>query len=111
MLALYGYLVIMILLYIVLTNKTSVHFSLVVIPIIFQIIAGFNFTELGEYMVTGLTNIIKSGIMLTFATLFFGIMFDTGMFDPLIKGVIKFSGGNPVKITIGTAIIAMCAHL
>src|SRR5690625_233402 len=111
MLALYGFLVIMILLYLVLTKKTSVHFSLVVIPIIFAIIAGFNFSELGDFMGTGLTNIAQTGIMLTFATLFFGIMFDTGMFDPLIKGVIKFSGGNPVKITIGTAIIAMCAHL
>ena len=111
MLALYGFLVIMILLYLVLTKKTSVHFSLVVIPIIFAIIAGFNFSELSDFMGTGLTNIAQTGIMLTFATLFFGIMFDTGMFDPLIKGVIKFSGGNPVKITIGTAIIAMCAHL
>src|SRR5699024_2280618 len=100
MLALYGFLVIMILLYLVLTKTTSVHFCLVVIPIIFAIIAGFNFSDLSDFMGTGLTNIAQTGIMLTFATLFFGIMFDTGMFDPLIKGVIKFAGGNPVKITI-----------
>lgn len=38
-------------------------------------------------------------------------MFDTGMFDPLIKGVLRFSGGDPIKIAIGTAIIAMASHL
>ncbi len=111
MLALYGFLIIVILLYLVLTKKTSIHFSLVIVPIVFAIIAGFSFDELGEFMGAGLTDIAHTGIMLTFATLFFGIMFDTGMFDPLIKGVIRFSGGNPVKITIGTAIIAMAAHL
>lgn len=111
MLALYGFLTIVILLYLVLTKKTSVHFALVIIPIIFALIAGFGFDELGKFMGSGLSSIAHTGIMLTFATLFFGIMFDTGMFDPLIKGVIRFSGGNPVKITIGTAIIAMLAHL
>src|SRR5699024_9932413 len=111
MLALYGFLVIMILLYMIISVYVDVLFSHFVIPIIFAIITVFNFSELGDFMGTGLTNIAQTGIMLTFATLFFGIMFDTGMFDPLIKGVIKFSGGNPVKITIGTAIIAMCAHL
>lgn len=111
MLALYGFLTIVILLYLVLTKKTSVHFALVIVPIIFAFIAGFGFDELGKFMGSGLSSIAHTGIMLTFATLFFGIMFDTGMFDPLIKGVIRFSGGNPVKITIGTAIIAMLAHL
>lgn len=111
MLALYGFLVIVILLYLVLTKKTSVHFSLVIVPIVFAFIAGFNFDEVGEFMGTGLGNIAQTGIMLTFATLFFGIMFDTGMFDPLIKGVIRFSGGDPMKIAVGTAIIAMCSHL
>src|SRR5699024_9330547 len=111
MLALYGFLVIMILLYLVLTKKTSVHFSLVVIPIIFAIIAGCNFSEVSDFLGKSLTTIAQNGIILTFATIFYGIMFETGMFDSLIKGVIKFSGGNPVKITIGTAIIAMCAYL
>lgn len=111
MLALYGFLVIVILLYLVLTKKTSVHFSLVIVPIVFAIIAGFSFSELGDFMGEGLSSIAHTGIMLTFATLFFGIMFDTGMFDPLIKGIIRFSGGSPIKITIGTALIAMSSHL
>src|SRR5699024_7215719 len=111
MLALYGFLVIAVLLYLVMTKRTSIHFSLVIVPIVFAIIAGFSFTELGEFMGEGLTSIAHTGIMLTFATLFFGIMFDTGMFDPLIKGIIRFSGGDPAKIAVGTAIIAMASHL
>ncbi|SDI34579.1 citrate-Mg2+:H+ or citrate-Ca2+:H+ symporter, CitMHS family [Alteribacillus persepolensis] len=111
MLAFYGYLIIAILLYLVLTKKTSVHFALVVVPILIALIAGFGMGELGEYMGTGISSIAMTGIMITFAILFFGIMFDAGLFDPLINGVIKYAGGDPVKIAVGTAIIAMVSHL
>ncbi|MFD2131821.1 hypothetical protein ACFSKI_11435 [Pseudogracilibacillus auburnensis] len=59
MLALYGFLIIVILLYLVLTKKTSIHFALVIVPIVFAIIAGFNFEELGEFMGSGLGNMLK----------------------------------------------------
>ncbi|UOR13705.1 CitMHS family transporter [Halobacillus amylolyticus] len=111
MLAFYGFLIIAILLYLVLTKKTSVHFALVVVPTVIALIAGFGIGELGEFMGTGMANIAMTGIMITFAILFFGIMFDAGLFDPLINGVIKYAGGDPVKIAVGTAIIAMASHL
>lgn len=109
--ALFGFLIIITLLVLVLTKKASIHFSLVVVPIVFALLAGFNMIELGEYMGEGLAGNAMTGIMITFAILFFGILFDAGLFDPLLKGVIKYAGGDPVKITIGTAIIAMAAHL
>ncbi len=111
MLAFFGFLIIAILLYLVLTKKSSVHFALVVVPTVIALIAGFGFGELGEFMGTGMANIAMTGIMITFAILFFGIMFDAGLFDPLIKGVIKYAKGDPVKIAVGTAIIAMASHL
>ncbi|WP_257346661.1 CitMHS family transporter [Pseudalkalibacillus decolorationis] len=111
MLSLIGFLIIAVLLYLVLSKKTSIHFALVVVPIVFGLIAGFNFIELGEFMGSGLSGIAQTGIMLTFAVLFFGIMFDAGLFDPIIKKVINIAGGDPVKIAVGTAVIAMVSHL
>ncbi|MFZ4453685.1 CitMHS family transporter [Salibacterium aidingense] len=111
MLAVSGFLIIGILLYLVLTKKTSVHFALVVVPIIIALLTGFGFSELGEYMGDGLSSIAQTGIMLTFAVLFFGIMYDVGLFDPVIKGVINYGGGDPLKIAVGTAVIAMMSHL
>jgi CitMHS family citrate-Mg2+:H+ or citrate-Ca2+:H+ symporter len=111
MLALFGFLTIGILLYLVLSKKSSIHFALVVVPVVIGLIAGFGFGELGEFMGTGLGKIAQTGIMITFAILFFGVMYDAGLFDPIIKNVIKIAGGDPVKITVGTAIIAMVSHL
>ncbi|MBP1970780.1 CitMHS family citrate-Mg2+:H+ or citrate-Ca2+:H+ symporter [Virgibacillus natechei] len=111
MLAFYGFLIIGVLLYLVLSKKTSIHFALVVIPLAVALIAGFGISEIGEFMGEGIAGIAMTGIMITFAILFFGIMFDAGLFNPLIKGVIKYAKGDPVKIAVGTAIIAMASHL
>lgn len=50
-------------------------------------------------------------IMFIFAILFFGIMQDVGLFDPLINKMISITRGNVIAIAVGTVIIAAIAHL
>src|SRR5699024_7188645 len=111
MLSVLGFLIIAIMLTLVLTKKTSIHFGLTVVPVVIALIAGFNIVELGEFASSGLSSIAQTGIMLTFAILFFVILYDAGLFDPIIKFVIRISDGNPVKITVGTVVVAAVAHL
>jgi len=92
------------------TKRTSVIVALVAVPIIFGLLAGLG-PHLGEYMMKGLKGVAPTGIMLTFAILYFSVMNDAGMFDPIIKGIIRFGGRDPIKIVIGTGLIAMLAHL
>lgn len=111
MLSIMGFLTILVLLYLVLTKKTTIHFALVIVPIISALIIGVNYKDLGEYMSGGLSSIAETGVMLAFAVLFFGIMFDAGLFDPIIRNVIRISNGDPVKIAAGTAIIGFLSQL
>jgi CitMHS family citrate-Mg2+:H+ or citrate-Ca2+:H+ symporter len=46
-----------------------------------------------------------------FAVLYFGIMIDAGLFDPMIAGIVRLVKGDPLKITIGTALLTMLVHL
>ncbi len=110
MLAFWGFCIIAVLLVLVMTKRTSVIVALVGVPIIFGLFAGLG-PDLGKHMLTGLKGVAPTGIMLTFAILYFSVMNDAGMFDPIIKGIIRFGGKDPIKITIGTALIAMVAHL
>lgn len=110
MLAFWGFCIIAVLLVLVMTKRTSVLVALVGVPIIFGLIAGLG-PELGKLMLGGLKGVAATGIMLTFAILYFSVMNDAGMFDPIIKGIIRFGGKDPVKIVMGTALIAMVAHL
>ena len=62
-------------------------------------------------MLDGIVSVAPTGIMLGFAILFFGVMNNAGLFDPLISRVLTLVKGDPVKICIGTVVIAMVAHL
>ena len=40
--------------------------------------------------------------LLFFAIIYFGLMIDVGLFDPLIRFILRVTGNNPVKVVIGT---------
>ncbi|SBS31795.1 Citrate transporter [Marinomonas spartinae] len=110
MLAFWGGCTILVLLALIMTKRMSVVVALVLVPIVFGLLAGLG-PELGGYIYAGLKSVAPTGIMLTFAILYFSVMNDAGMFDPMIKGIIKFGGQDPTKVAVGTALIAMLAHL
>lgn len=96
--------------YLIMAKKMSPVAALVVIPIVFALIGGF-WSGLGDMMMEGLKQVAPSAALLLFAILFFGILIDAGLFDPLINKVMKIVKGDPVKIAVGTAVIAMIAAL
>ncbi|MDN4608076.1 CitMHS family transporter [Sporosarcina highlanderae] len=110
MLALLGFLTIFVFLALILTKRVSVIVSLIVVPIVFALIGGFG-AQMGEFMLDGVKGVAPTGIMLGFAILYFGVMNNAGLFDPVISRVLRVVKGDPQKIVVGTAIIAMLAHL
>ncbi|WP_356781240.1 citrate:proton symporter [Planococcus sp. APC 3900] len=96
--------------YLIMSKKMSPVAALVVVPIVFALIGGF-WSGLGDMMMEGLKQVAPSAALLLFAILFFGILIDAGLFDPLINKVMKIVKGDPVKIAVGTAVIAMIASL
>ncbi|MGO1058513.1 CitMHS family transporter [Planococcus sp. FY231025] len=96
--------------YLIMAKKLSPVAALVVVPIVFALIGGF-WSGLGGMMMDGLKQVAPSAALLLFAILFFGILIDAGLFDPLINKVMKLVKGDPVKIALGTAVIAMIASL
>ncbi|CAG9623034.1 CitMHS family transporter [Sutcliffiella rhizosphaerae] len=110
MLAALGFLTIAVFLYLILTKKTSVIVALIVVPLLFALIGGFG-SEIGGLMLEGIVNVAPTGIMLGFAILFFGVMNNAGLFDPIISRVLKMVKGDPLKVVIGTAVIAILTHL
>jgi citrate-Mg2+:H+ or citrate-Ca2+:H+ symporter, CitMHS family len=93
------------------TKKMSVMTALVITPIAFGLLAGFNPKELGEFALSGIKQVAPTGILLMFAVLYFATMLDAGLFDPVIATIIKSVKGDPLKVIIGTAILTMIVHL
>ncbi len=85
--------------------------ALVIVPIAFALLGGFTFSQLSEFMLAGIKQVAPTGILLFFAVLYFSIMLDAGLFDPVITFIITKVKGDPLKAVIGTAILTMLVHL
>ena len=49
--------------------------------------------------------------MFVFAILFFGIVTDAGMLDPIIDRILRTVGTRPTRIVMGTTLLALLIHL
>lgn len=111
MLSIIGLLTIVLIVGLLISNKITPIAALVLVPIVAAFAAGFNFAEIGEFFNSGIESVMSVVVMFIFAILFFGIMQDVGLFDPLINKMIKVSRGNVIAVAVGTVLIAAVAHL
>ncbi|MED1953322.1 citrate:proton symporter [Brevibacillus centrosporus] len=110
MLSWLGFLMIAVFMYLIMSKRISALVALIVVPVIFAIIGGFG-AGIGDMMLTGIKQIAPTGIMLLFAILYFGVMMDAGLFEPLIAKILKIVKGDPLKVIVGTAILSALVAL
>ncbi|WP_036177397.1 CitMHS family transporter [Massilia sp. 9096] len=110
MLAVLGLATIALLLASILTKKMSPLVALISIPIAASLLGGFGM-ETSKFVVGGITKIAPVAGMFVFAILFFGIVTDAGMLDPVITGILRVVGSRPSRIVPGTALLALLIHL
>jgi CitMHS family citrate-Mg2+:H+ or citrate-Ca2+:H+ symporter len=109
-LAILGLVTIVALLIAILSKRVSPLVALVCFPVAASLIAGFGL-ETGRFMLSGIQGI--SGVigMFVFAILFFGVMIDARMLEPLIAGLLRIVGNRPSRIVPGSALLALLIHL
>lgn len=111
MLSIIGLLTIVVIVGLLISNKITPIVALVLVPIVAAFVAGFSFAEIGDFFNSGIESVMSVVIMFIFAILFFGIMQDVGLFDPLINKMIAVSRGNVIAVAVGTVLIAAVAQL
>lgn len=110
MLALLGYSMVAVFMVLIMTKRMSALLALIIVPIAFALIGGF-YVGIGEMMLEGIAQVAPTGVMLVFAILFFGIMIDAGLFEPVVNRILKIVKGDPLKIAIGTVALASLVAL
>ena len=67
--------------------------------------------RIGTMMLEGITKLAPTGVMLMFAILYFALMIDSGLFDPAVRKILKMVKGDPLKVSVGTAVLALVVSL
>ncbi len=110
MLTILGFSMVICFMYLIMTKRLSALIALILIPILFALIGG-HYAGLGAMMLDGVKTLAPTGVMLTFSILYFGIMIDAGLFDGLVRFILKLVKGDPLKVLVGTAVLTMLVSL
>ena len=110
MLSLLGFGMIATFLFLVISKRLSVVVAFIFVAILFGIIGGFS-AHMGDMMMNGILKVAPTAIMIVFAILYFGLMIDVGLFDPMISRILNIVKGDPLKVVMATAVITMLVGL
>ncbi|MFI2212672.1 CitMHS family transporter [Streptomyces sp. NPDC020141] len=110
MLTILGFTMIATFLVLIMMKKMSPIAALVLVPALFCVLVGKG-AHLGDYVIEGVGNLAPTAAMLMFAIVYFGVMIDVGLFDPIVRGILRFCKADPMRIVVGTALLAAIVSL
>ena len=92
-------------------SKTNPVPIFVIVPIIAAVIAGFGPTEIFKFISSGVGKTWSTAVLFIFSIVYFALMSDVGLFDPMVNWLANKAGNNIMLVTMATAAIAVIAHL
>ncbi|MGW1868755.1 CitMHS family transporter [Streptomyces mauvecolor] len=110
MLTILGFGMIATFLVLIMLKKMSPIAALVLIPALFCVFVGKG-AHLGDYVIKGVGSLAPTAAMLMFAIVYFGVMIDVGLFDPVVRGILRFCKADPMRVVVGTALLAAIVSL
>lgn len=111
MLAFLGFGMVATFMFLIMTKRLSPLVALITVPVTFALVGGFGGEGIGAMMLDGIRTLAPTGVMLMFAILYFGIMIDAGLFDPIVRCILRIVGNDPLKVVMGTAVLAALISL
>jgi citrate-Mg2+:H+ or citrate-Ca2+:H+ symporter, CitMHS family len=105
-----GFLMIAVFMYLIMSRRTTPVVALILVPVAFGIAVGAG-TDIGDMVMKSVEDLAPTAALLFFAITYFGIMIDVGLFDPLIRKILRLVGHDPVKLVLGTAALTAVVSL
>ncbi len=110
MLVLLGFAMIAVFMVLIMTKKLTPVLALIIVPTVFGLFAGAGL-GIGDMVMESMKSMTSTAALLMFAIIYFGLMIDVGLFDPLVKFILRKLGNDPAKVVLGTAILAAAVSL
>ena len=110
-LALLGLLTIVSVLAAIMSRRVTPLVALIVVPVAGGARSAGSASRPAPFAVAGIQETAPVAAMFVFAILFFGVMTDAGLLDPIVAGVLRAVGLHPTRIVVGSALLALVVHL
>ncbi|WP_258805352.1 CitMHS family transporter [Pseudarthrobacter sp. NS4] len=110
MLVLLGFAMIAVFMVLIMTKKLTPVLALIIVPTVFGLFAGAGL-GIGDMVLDSMKSMTSTAALLMFAIIYFGLMIDVGLFDPLVRFILRKLGNDPAKVVLGTALLAAAVSL
>ena len=110
MLAVLGFATVGLLLTAIISGRLSPLVALIAVPTIAAVLAGMG-GQIGPFVLSGLQQTAPVAAMFVFAILYFGVMTDAGLLDPIVNRILRGIGCRPRRVVMGAALLALLVHL
>ena len=110
MLVVLGLLMVATFMVLIITKRATPVVALILVPVAFGLFAGAGL-GISDMITDGIEDLAPTAAMLFFAIIYFGIMIDVGLFDPVVRAVVRAVRGDPARLVVGTALLAMVVSL
>ncbi len=110
MLVILGFAMIAVFMVLIMTKKLTPVLALIIVPTVFGLFAGAGL-GIGDMVMDSMKAMTSTAALLMFAIIYFGLMIDVGLFDPLVRFILRKLGNDPAKVVLGTAILAAAVSL
>ncbi|MCI0916652.1 TRAP transporter large permease subunit [Pseudomonas stutzeri] len=94
----------------IMTRRLSAVVALILVPVVYGLFAGLG-GDLGGMIMDGMRQVAPIAIMLVFAILLFSIMYDAGLFEPIVRVITRLAGNDPLRISLATAFLGAVTSL
>lgn len=111
MIALAGAVTVLVTLAILTSGRLSPVATLIIVPLIAAVATGFGVADINKFVVAGFATVSPIVALFIFAILFFSVMTEQGLFDPIVRRVLRFAGSNALLVMVCTVVVAALAHL
>ena len=88
MLVVLGFAMIATFMYLIMSKRTTPVAALILVPLVFGLLAGGGL-GLADDITDSISAVAPTAALLFFAIIFFGTMVDVGLFDPLIRWLLR----------------------
>ena len=110
MLVLLGFGMVATFMVLIMTKRMTPVLALIIVPTIFGLFAGAGL-GIGDMAIDAIAGLAPTAALLMFAIIYFGLMIDVGLFDPVVRFILRVVGHDPVKVVLGTALLAAVISL
>ncbi|PWM26680.1 MAG: citrate:H+ symporter, partial [Oscillospiraceae bacterium] len=102
---------VVLMMWLLLRGKNAPYVTFVAVPILFAALAGFGYADISAFAVSGISKVANTAVLFIGTILYFGVMGDAGMFDPMINRLVRFADRGVISIFLATSAITMVTHL